>query len=191
MRHIPNILSCLRIAMVIAFIIFFIKAQYVVCMILYVAAFLTDVLDGYLARRFNWVSNFGKLADPFADKFMLLSALACLCIHGDFPIPLLALLVVKELLMLIGGYIMLKKKKVAVYADIWGKLATGLLFVSITLTLVNLAFNGIISKWILILLYCVAISISLFSLFHYAYKSGMIGKKYRQHNAYEDSPIEK
>lgn len=199
MRHIPNILSCLRVGMVIAFIILFIKQQsitdsnwaYIVCLILYVAAFLTDILDGYLARKFNWVSDFGKLVDPFADKFMLLSALACLLAVGRFPIYLFVILVAKELLMIIGGLIILRKRKVSVYADIWGKLATGLFFASVTLTLVNLVFNDFIPGWILTILYIAASAISIFSLFHYAYKAGFFGKKYKDVNAYEAEKQEK
>ena len=187
MRHIPNILSCLRVAMVIAFIILFIKGEYAICLALYIAAFLTDVLDGFLARKFNWVSNFGKLVDPFADKFMFISALACLVAVKRFPWYLLALLVAKELLMIIGGLIMLKKKKVAVYADWWGKVATFLLFMSVTLTLVDLAFNDFIPDVILTVLYFAATGLSLFSFFHYAYKAGFIGKKYSAVNAYEET----
>lgn len=195
MRHIPNILSCLRVLMVVAFIILFIKQQYTVCLILYILAFLTDILDGYLARKFNWVSNFGKLVDPFADKFMLISALACLFFIGEFPLYLLIVLLVKELLMVVGGIILLRKRKVAVYADMWGKAATGLFFASVTLTLVNLvlASNNLpyIPKWILTILYIAAIAISVFSLFHYAYLGGFIGKKYRKVNAYEQRELEK
>ena len=186
MRHIPNILTCLRISMTVAFIILFTKGCYTACLILFVLCFLTDVLDGYLARRFNWISNFGKLADPFADKFMMLSALACLVSVKAYPIYLLIVLVVKELLMVIGGLVMLKKKKVSVYADIWGKLATGLFFASIVLSLAKLAFGPFIPEWILYALYFAAIAVSIFSLFHYAYMGGFIGKKYRSHSAYED-----
>lgn len=186
MRHIPNILSFLRVLMVIAFIILFIKGYYMICLILYISAFLTDVLDGYLARKFNWISNLGKLLDPFADKFMLLSALACLFFKGEFPLYLLIVLLVKELLMVIGGLVMLKKKKVSVYADIWGKLATGLFFASVTLTLVNLAFNKIIPPVLLTILYIAAIAVSIFSLFHYAYLAGFIGRKYKNVSKYEN-----
>lgn len=186
MRHIPNVLSCLRIAMVFLFVFFFIKQQYLVCLILYAAAFGTDVLDGFLARRFNWISNFGKLVDPLADKLMLIAALGCLFAAGKFPLYLLLVIVVKELLMIVGGYLILKKKKVSVYADMWGKAATGLFAASITLTLVNLAFGEFIPPWILTVLYVAAIAVSVTSLFHYAYMGGIIGKKYREHNAYEE-----
>lgn len=190
MRHIPNILTCLRILMVIAFIILFVHAKYLICLILYLAAFLTDILDGYLARRFNWVSDFGKLVDPFADKFMLISALICLCAVGAFPLYLLAILIVKEIVLITGGLVLLKKRKVAVYADYWGKVATGLFVASITLSLANLAFGGIIPRPLLIALYILALSLSVFSLFHYAYMGGFIGKKYRDKTIYESSPEE-
>ncbi|MBR6110060.1 MAG: CDP-alcohol phosphatidyltransferase family protein [Clostridia bacterium] len=192
MRHIPNILTCLRILMVIAFIILFVHQQYMICLILYVLAFVTDVLDGFLARRFNWVSDFGKLVDPFADKFMLLSALICLVSVGAFPLYLMIILAVKELLMVFGGLFLLKKKNVTVYADFSGKIATGLFFASITLSLVKLAFTDLIPAaalgifdTVLTVLYIAAVAMSIYSLFHYAYKGGFIGRKYRESNAYE------
>lgn len=187
MRHIPNILTLLRVAMVFVFIFLFIKKLYIACLIIYVAAFVTDILDGYLARHFNWVSDFGKLVDPFADKFMLITSLICLCSVGAFPIYLMIILAVKELLMIFGGLFILRKKKIAVYADIWGKLATGLFFASITLSLVKLAFSSLIPDWLMTALYILAIAVSIFSLFHYAYKGGFIGKKYRERNAYDES----
>lgn len=194
MKHIPNILSGLRILMVLAFIFFFIRQEFLVCLILYVSAFLTDVLDGFLARKFNWVSDLGKLLDPFADKFMLLSALVCLFfkLKDIFPIyvVLVAVVIVKEVLMMIGGLIVLRKKKVSVYADIFGKAATGLFFASVTLTLVDLAFGWIIPEWILVVFYIAAIVTSIVSLFHYAYLGGFIGRKYREVNAYELDPAD-
>ena len=73
MRHIPNILSALRILMVGVFLYFFIKAQYLSCLITYIIAFLTDLLDGYIARHYNQVSDFGKFMDPLADKCLVMA----------------------------------------------------------------------------------------------------------------------
>ena len=192
MRHIPNILTCMRIVMVIAFIVLFIKECYIACLILYIAAFLTDVLDGFLARKFNWVSDFGKLVDPFADKLMLLSALICLVSVNAFPLYLFIILAVKELLMIFGGLFLLRKKNLTVYADYSGKIATGLFFMSISLSLVKLAFTNIFPEnvmnifgYVLIVLYIAAVAVSIFSLFHYAYKGGFIGKKYRYNSPYD------
>ena len=86
MRHIPNILSALRILMVGVFIYFFTKAQYFACLITYITAFLTDLLDGFLARRNHWISNVGKVLDPLADKLMLLTALVCFATRGWLPL---------------------------------------------------------------------------------------------------------
>ena len=192
MRNIPNILSCLRIVMVCLFIYWFAKQQYLACLIIYIAAFLTDVLDGFLARRFNWITDFGKLVDPFADKFMLLSVLTCLTVIGKLPWYVLAVVILKELLLVFGGLFILKKRKVAVYADWWGKIATGLFFASITLTLAKLALKPMldaIPDLALEIVFIVALAISIFSLFHYAYKAGFIGKKYKKVNSYEEDQL--
>ena len=189
MRNIPNILSCLRILMVCVFIYLFTKQEYLWCLILYITAFLTDVLDGYLARHNNWITDLGKLLDPFADKFMLLAVLACLVSIKKLPLFVLILVVVKEVLLVCGGLFVLKKRKVAVYADWWGKVATGLFFSSITLMLAKLAFDphlSFIPDLLLQIVFFTALAISIFSLFRYAYKGGFIGKKYREKNLYEE-----
>jgi len=176
--------------MVCLFIYLFVKANYLWCLIIYIAAFITDVLDGYLARRFNWITSFGKLVDPFADKFMLLSVLSCLFSIGRLPWYVLAVIVIKELALIIGGLLILKKRKVAVYADWWGKIATGLFFTTITLTLAKLVPQlhlDIIPDAFLKAVFIIALAISLWSLINYAYKGGFIGKKYREHNLYEES----
>ena len=193
MRNIPNILSCIRIALVCVFIYLFVHTQYLPCLIIYICAFLTDVLDGFLARKFNWITDFGKLVDPFADKFMLLSVLACLTAIGKMPWYVLAVLVVKELLLVLGGLFVLKKRKVAVYADWWGKIATGLFFITITLVLAKLALEphlDFIPDAAIMAAFFIALAISIGSLFHYAYMGGFIGSKYKKQNAYQDDASE-
>ena len=75
MRHIPNILSLIRLLMVGLFIYLFANGMYSGAFIVYIVAFFTDLLDGYIARRNNWISDIGKVLDHLADKLMLLSAL--------------------------------------------------------------------------------------------------------------------
>ena len=113
MRHIPNVLSALRILMVGVFIYFFVQAQYLACLITYITAFLTDLLDGYLARRNNWISDIGKVLDPLADKLMAVGVLIAFTVKAIVPLWVVIVILAKELIMITGGAVLLKKKKSA------------------------------------------------------------------------------
>jgi len=167
MRHIPNILSALRIAMVGVFIYFFAHARYFMALGVYVLAILTDALDGYLARRNNWITDIGKVLDPLADKLMLITALICFCTRGWVPVWLVAIVVAKELIMIIGGAL-LWKKDVVVHADRFGKAATGFFNAGVVATLLK-GFRAWhwIGYWNIVLL-CVAAVLAIIALVHYA-----------------------
>ncbi len=178
MKHIPNILSTLRIVMVGFFAWLFCSAypdhpvRYWWALGVYILAFLTDVLDGFLARTFNWVSPVGKLLDPFADKLMAVTALIVILIakikeHEPFWIylALFSLIAVKEVLMVIGGLIMLKQRKVA-HADWYGKTATGLFALGIVLTLLSFAVPRV-EPWNIAVL-SAAVGLSYVAMAHYA-----------------------
>ncbi|MCI6967528.1 CDP-alcohol phosphatidyltransferase family protein [bacterium] len=165
MRHIPNVLSALRILMVGVFIYFFVQAQYLACLITYITAFLTDLLDGYLARRNNWISDIGKVLDPLADKLMLLTALMCFLTKGWLPLYMIVIVFAKELTMIIGGAILFRKN-VVVYSDWFGKLASGFFNASVALTLAKRFFPQIGILDIIVL--GIAIVLALIALVHYA-----------------------
>lgn len=165
MRHIPNILSALRIVMVGIFIYFFANEMYLACLITYVVAFLTDLLDGYLARRNNWISNLGKILDPFADKLLVLTALTCFYVEGWLPLWLLIISMAKELIMIIGGLLLLKKE-IVVYADWIGKIAAGIFNAGIALMLLKVFIPGIGNFAVYVLI--AAAVLAFVALFHYA-----------------------
>ena len=165
MKHIPNILSTLRIALVGLFIYFFAKAQYISCLVTFVTAFLTDLLDGYLARRHNWITNIGKVLDPLADKLMVLAALSCFYAVGWLPLWMLIAVFAKELTMIIVGFILLRKD-VVVYADWYGKFAGGCFNIGIALTLAKEFLPWIGSFNLAMLL--AALIFAIIALLHYA-----------------------
>jgi len=138
MRHLPNILSGIRLILVGVFVMLFRAGSYLPALCVFVPAFLSDVLDGYLARKHGWVSNVGKLLDPLADKLMTLAALVCIYVGKLKPmyLVLFLLMALKELLMVIGG-VFLAKRKVAVYAAWPGKIATGLFAAGVMLSLLS------------------------------------------------------
>ncbi|MCL2696417.1 MAG: CDP-alcohol phosphatidyltransferase family protein [Clostridiales bacterium] len=168
MKYIPNILSIIRILLVGLFVWLFWQARFVDAIIVYAVAFFTDILDGYLARRFDWITPTGKLLDPAADKLMVLAALACIFIdkrHETFYLVLFVLAFVKELLMLIGVLMMLKSKVVA-HSDWAGKMATGLFVLGIVLTLFSYVVPHI-EPWNIAVL-SIAIALSYYAMLHYA-----------------------
>ena len=134
MKHIPNILSILRLLMIPAFM-----ASYFIfdtgientCIAagIYTLAWITDVLDGYLARRNNWITDAGKFLDPLADKLMQLAAAICFTLDNSIFLIMLIPLVIKETCMLIGFVFVVRKRNVVVGARWYGKLATAVLFV--------------------------------------------------------------
>lgn len=171
MRHIPNILSFLRLVLVGLFVWLFLEGRYLPALSAFLFAFFTDVLDGELARRNGWISNLGKLLDPLADKIMTLAALICIYLGKREGVYLLlfAVMLVKELLMLVGGFL-LAGRNIVVAASWPGKLATGLFAVGIVLTLVSF-LPAQVEPWNKVIL-CAAAALSCYALVYYAATQG-------------------
>lgn len=97
---------------------------------LFIIAALTDAADGLVARKYRQVSDLGKLLDPIADKILILSVLWLLINSGFVPYWLAALLIAKELLLVVGGGVLLCKHQV-VKARFLGKAGSLLLFIAL------------------------------------------------------------
>ena len=123
-KHIPNIITAFRLALVPVFIAVFFNCDIRWAFAVFLVASASDLLDGYLARKWQVVSEFGKLFDPLADKFMQITAVVCLTIKGMIPLIPVIIAFSKEALMLVGGLIITKKRGFAVYSNIVGKLAS-------------------------------------------------------------------
>ncbi len=119
---IPNVLTIIRMLLIPVFAVLFFRGEKIAALCVFCAASLTDMLDGYLARKLNQITDFGKLFDPLADKLMVLTAMVCQTFWG--PLPLVAVIIVaaKELMMVLGGVFMLSRN-VVVYSNYFGKAA--------------------------------------------------------------------
>ena len=82
---IPNVLTIIRIILIPVFVVLFFKGYKIAALCVFCAASLTDMLDGYLARKLNQITDFGKLFDPLADKVMVVTAMVCQALIGVFP----------------------------------------------------------------------------------------------------------
>ena len=134
---IPNILSTLRILMIPVYMTMYLNARtaidyYFAAGILALSC-MTDLIDGYIARRYNMISNLGKVLDPIADKATQMTLLLCIAIRNPVVRYFLALFMIKELFQLIAAVFALKKGKMLNGALSAGKLNTAFLFLSLIL----------------------------------------------------------
>lgn len=127
---IPNILTYIRILCVPFFIWFFLDESIAdntyIAFGIFIFASVTDLVDGFIARHFHLVSDIGKVADPIADKLLLVSTLVCMTvtgkIHWGFPL----IFCIKETYMVLGGSVIVKifKSEYVLQSNIFGKAAT-------------------------------------------------------------------
>jgi cardiolipin synthase len=139
-NQIPNILTIIRILLVIPFAICVYTAEYLQALVLFFVAGLSDGVDGFLARQFNWKSRFGAIADPLADKLLLVTAYLMLAMTQQIPMWLLYLVIGRDILILIGalGYHYLISRYDI--APSWlGKTCTLLQIVYVLLVIMSLA----------------------------------------------------
>ncbi|HAY53126.1 CDP-alcohol phosphatidyltransferase family protein [Schleiferilactobacillus harbinensis] len=135
MRHIPNILSSLRLILLPVFLYFALQGQFLPAGILITIISLTDLLDGYLARRNNWISQVGKVLDPLADKLTQISVIIVFFIHLPQYRWIFWILLGKEAVMLAGAGLLMYLGVKLPGAAMWGKVATALFYVTAVLVL--------------------------------------------------------
>jgi len=204
MKHIPNILTLVRFVLIPGIITAIVKEQYILAFIILTISGLTDVLDGFIARKFNFITDFGKLMDPLADKATQISILATLTIVNIIPTWILIIIVIKEFAM-ISGASFLYGKDLVVSSKWYGKLATVLFYVAIVVSLFIRQFEElIISKTFVnstinpllsldMPLYILALVCSVFSLIMYIkafYAQGYLKRlKNKSQNINEETKI--
>lgn len=129
---IPNILSMLRIVLIIPLVVFFINKNYVAAISCVVLSGLSDMFDGMIARRFNQITKLGKILDPIADKLTLVAVIVCIGILIPKVGILVLILVSKDVLMLLGGAYLIHRSITPPAAKWYGKLATVVFYLSVT-----------------------------------------------------------
>ena len=103
LRYIPNGITVLRLVLVLPIALLIIEENHTGAFLLFAISGLSDGLDGFIARRYRWVSELGELIDPLADKLMIMTTTLTLGLLGHFPVMLMVLIIVKDLTIL-GGF---------------------------------------------------------------------------------------
>lgn len=158
---IPNLLSLVRLCLIPLIVWLYLgKKDYMLTGIFVLISGLTDVVDGWIARTFNMISDLGKVLDPIADKST--QAVVVILLATRFPLMILPLSIgiIKEIFMAVSGYYVVKKCDIVLGAEWHGKLATVLLTITMALHLVWYNITAVPSA-ILIVLSSISIVLSL------------------------------
>ena len=138
--NLPNKLTCLRMAMIPFFVVFMYLPQSwarYVTLAIFVVASLTDTADGYIARKYKLVTDFGKFMDPLADKLLVCSALICLIDTREIPAYVVLIIIARE--FIISGFrLVAADNGIVIAASWWGKTKTVSQMVMIVVILLNI-----------------------------------------------------
>lgn len=176
-KYVPNILTMFRFVLIPFIFISIIQSNYILAFILLTISGITDILDGFIARKFNFITNFGKLIDPLSDKATQISVLAALCIENIIPLWILFVVFLKEIIM-IAGASFLYGKELVVSSKWYGKLATVLFYIAIVSSFIVKYFE--FSLHFDTYIYYLALFMTIFSLIMYFeafYKQGYLKKE--------------
>ncbi len=170
--NLPNKLTIARMCMVPLFMVALMintPDSRLVATVIFALASLTDMLDGQIARKYNMVTNFGKLMDPLADKVLTAAAMICLVELGDLAAWIAVVIIFREYLIT-GLRSVAASENIVVAANIWGKVKTVCQMIALMLLMVKpqvVALCGIdLGLWLMY----VAVALTIYSGLDYVLK---------------------
>jgi cardiolipin synthase (CMP-forming) len=172
--NLPNILSLFRILLAIPLGFALWYNENVIAVLIALLSSITDIIDGYFARRLNQSTEFGKIIDPLADKVTFGTIVIVLIIQQRIPLWFALIILGRDLLILLGGLWASKKIKSVLPSNLFGKITTIVLM--LTLLLIILGINSIVYYAIWASTLCLAVS-----FFYYAVRTLIVVKKFK-HN---------
>lgn len=164
---IPNAISFIRILLITPFVAFFIQRMYVAAAITVGISGLSDLFDGWIARKFHQESELGKVLDPLADKLTLIAVGVCLIFIEPYVLPLMIIMVLKDVLMIIGGTIVINQGVIPPKSSWYGKLSTFMFYISVSMV-VLMAIFGYVNKPLSLTVLGITAAMMIFSLVNYA-----------------------
>lgn len=154
MKHLPNIITTLRILIIpwIPYVFINLKLKGLT-LFLVIAAAISDFLDGYLARKLDAGSLLGQVLDPLADKLFLLTIIYTLFASGDLPRNFVfSFLGIESIFIIAGGFLWLYNKDLLVKAGTKGKVATALFFIISILSFTPIPSNYLLPGYYLVMI---------------------------------------
>ena len=170
--NIPNLLTIGRMMLVPFFMVALLmntQGTRLAATVIFIIASMTDWLDGYLARKNNQITNFGKIMDPLADKVLTAAAMICLVQLGDVPAWVVVLILFREY-AITGLRSVAAAEGVVIAASIWGKVKTTVQMIALILLMLNPQLEVILGFNLGIIVLYVALILTLYSGLDYLLK---------------------
>lgn len=165
----PNLITVFRFLLVPPVVVLLLKGRFGSALLIFAVAGFSDALDGYLAKRHNWTSRAGALMDPLADKLLLVSAFITLGWLGLIPLWLVALVILRDLVIVTGAIIYhMRIEQLEAAPSLVSKLNTFTQIMLLLAIMFNQAFRELPELWLDVLLYCVLVT-TLWSGFDYVW----------------------
>ena len=151
--NVPNVLTMIRLFLVPVYIVLFAIGEKYSALTVFLLASFTDLLDGRIARKYNLITDFGKLMDPLADKVMVVTAMCSMAIGNKtisavIPWAAVVILFVKELIMVVGSAVMLRYQ-IVVYSTMVGKVAQCMFIASLVAVYFHDWFVSLCAGWLM------------------------------------------
>ena len=169
--NLPNKLTILRVIMIPFFVFFLLSgvggsASKWIALVIFAAASITDTLDGYIARRDNLITDFGKFMDPLADKLLVCSALICFVELDKLPAWMVIIIIARE--FIISGFrLVASDNGVVIAASYWGKFKTTFQMIGVVLLIFNIPALSTLTTIIV----WIALALTVISLVDYIVKN--------------------
>lgn len=172
--NVPNRLTILRVIMIPVLIVFMIWKTFpysdIIAATVFILACITDFFDGYIARKYNLVTTFGKFMDPLADKLLVCSAMICFVADPDCPMPVWVVIVIIGREFIISGFrLVAAEKGIVIAASYWAKVKTTVQMIMAIVLIFN--FQHPVFRIIEQVLIYAALVLTVISLFDYIYKN--------------------
>ena len=175
--NLPNKLTVLRVLLIPFFVLFTLVdlvpgySRYLAVLI-FIAASLTDLLDGQIARKYNLVTNFGKFMDPLADKLLVCSALICLVELRELPAWMVIVIISRE--FIISGFrLVASDNGVVIAASYWGKFKTTFQMIAVVLLILKIEALSMVTTAVV----WIALVLTVISLADYIVKNAGVLKE--------------
>ena len=167
--YVSNQISVLRVLLIIPLILLLLNqnnSNTIIIAAILIAMYFTDLLDGYLARKLNQVSELGKIIDPLADKIAVVSIVIVLFFQGRIETWFFIVVIARDLLILVFGYYLKNRNKIVLMSNYPGKAAVFSIGIIILLIVFNTGSYELLQK-VISYLYYISVILIIYSLYLY------------------------